>query len=470
MIHMKVMSLGHHRGAPRIWLQGGFPAAAGFVPGVRYNIDKAARHLTLRLSDEGSYLVSRKARGEKVDPVIDINSQEVLDLFDGLSSLRVVVRDSEILITPLESELRAQDRTRRLEQRLDNHEPLEVGALAFGGGVLDHTLHEAFSAEGLPTHLAFANEIRDELLEHAADANPCVAADTKLLAVPLQELAFDERAMAHLPKVQILTSGLPCSGASVAGRAKRKLDHPECHPLVGHLVAAAIAVIARVNPACFVLENVPTYASTASASILRSQLRDLGYEVHEREFLATEFGDLEARKRWCLVAVTRGIKVDLAHVLPPAFRVRRLAEILDPPEAVAGRWSEMRGLKEKQERDLDAGKNFKMQLFDGSENSISTLTKGLAKNRSTDPKLVHPDDPSLLRVPTSAEHARAKGVDPTLVSGLSETDAHQVLGQGVCVAPFRALFRYLARQIKQARSGLTLAQPPVLTADMLFAA
>lgn len=470
MKHLKVLTLGEHRGSPRLWLQGGFPAAAGFLPGVRYLIDKAARHLTLRLSDVGTHTVSRKARGEKFDPVIDISSRETLDMFEGLSALRVVIRDREILITPLESELRARERTRRLVRRLHGGQPLEVGSLAFGGGVLDHTLHAAFEEEGVATHLAFANEIRSELLEHAGTANQCVCADTQMLAMPLQELAFDDRAMSHVPKVDILTAGLPCSGASVAGRAKRKLGQPEDHPLVGHLVAAAIAVIARVNPSTWVLENVPSYASTASAAILRTQLCDLGYMVHEREFMATEFGDLEARRRWCMVAVTQGIHVDLEDVLPTVHRVRTLDEILDPPELVADRWSEMHGLKDKEGRDLAAGKSFRMQTYDGSETSIGTLTKGISKNRSTDPKVIHPTNPALLRVPTATEHAKAKGVDVRLVAGLSETMAHEVLGQGICTAPFKALFKYLARQIKASVAQLPTAKPASLTADMLFAA
>jgi DNA (cytosine-5)-methyltransferase 1 len=228
----------------------------------------------------------------------------------------------------------------------------------------------------------------------------------------------------------------------------------EDHPLVGHLVAPAIAIIARLNPAVFTLENVTSYAGTASAAILRHQLRDLGYVVHERKFLATEFGDLEARERWCMVAVTKGIDLDLDEVLPAPFAVRTLNDILEPLEAVADRWSEMQGLKDKEVRDLEAGKNFKMQVYDGGESSIGTLTKGLAKNRSTDPKIRHATNPDLLRVPTVREHARAKGVDERLVEGLTFTVGHEVLGQGICAAPFRALFRYLARELRASTAKL----------------
>jgi DNA (cytosine-5)-methyltransferase 1 len=450
----KVLALGEHRGTPRLWLQGRFPANAGFKPGTRFEVERGERHIALKVADDGTYLVSRKERGEKVDPVIDLNSQEVLGIFNGLSALRVVMRENEIMVMPLESELRARARAERLKQRLESGAPLEVGALAFGAGVLDNVLHGAFEEEGVPTHLAFANEIREDLLEQAVEVNRVIEPDTKVLCAPMQEVAFDERAMRQIPQVDILTAGLPCSGASVAGRAKRKLEQMEDHPLVGHLVAPAIAIIARLNPAVFTLENVTSYAGTASAAILRHQLRDLGYVVHERKFLATEFGDLEARERWCMVAVTKGIDLDLDEVLPAPFAVRTLNDILEPLEAVADRWSEMQGLKDKEVRDLEAGKNFKMQVYDGGESSIGTLTKGLAKNRSTDPKIRHATNPDLLRVPTVREHARAKGVDERLVEGLTFTVGHEVLGQGICAAPFRALFRYLARELRASTAKL----------------
>lgn len=244
----------------------------------------------------------------------------------------------------------------------------------------------------------------------------------------------------------------------MAGRAKRKLAMPEEHPLVGHLMAAAIAFIAKVNPSIFVLENVPQYASSASAAILRSQLRDLCYDVHEREFLATEWGDLEKRRRWCLVAVSRGIPFDIEAMLPKPHELRTLASILEPLEVVADRWSEMKGLKAKQERDRAAGKGFQMQIYTGAETSINTLTKGIGKNRSTDPKIQHPENPNLLRIPTAREHARCKGVPEHLIEGLSQTTAHELLGQGICYSPFKALGAHIGAALKrfaeEARKGL----------------
>ena len=103
----------------------------------------------------------------------------------------------------------------------------------------------------------------------------------------MQELAFDEWAMKHLPTVEILEAGLPCSGASVAGRAKRSLALAEEHPEVGHLVVSFLMVIARVKPAVVLLENVKQYLTTGSMphrsqKLTRRMLKNLTHPLPRR--------------------------------------------------------------------------------------------------------------------------------------------------------------------------------------------
>lgn len=458
-----ITKVGQNKGRPRVWLQGKRPALAGFNPGVKYELVIEADSVALRISAEGSRVVSQKVVGEKAIPIIDVNSSEALAMFDGLTELRVVMRENEILLLPTASERRIRERTDRVLRKLRNGEPLSVGALAYGGGVLDHALHYGMADGGVKCELAFANEIREDLAEHAAEHNPTFTDKTIALVAPMQELAFDDAAMHRLPKVDVLVAGIPCSGASLSGRAKRKLEVPEDHPLVGHLVAAAVAIIAKVSPFAVIIENVPAYANTASAAILRNQLRDLGYDTHERELRGTDFGDLENRNRWCFVAVTRGCEFALDSMTAPARPERTLADVLEPAEAVEDRWSEMVGLKAKQERDIAAGKGFKMQVYDGSETVINTLTKGIAKNRSTDPKFQHPTNPDLLRIPKAVEHARIKGVPEELITGLSETTAHELLGQGICYSPFKALGCHLAQALRKFEANYVSAAQLLLT-------
>ena len=441
--------IGENRGRPRLWLEGFKASLAGFMPGIRFKIrkDEERTMLVLEQDAHGDRIVSRKLKGGKEVPVIDINSSEVLSIFDGFSAVRVIVQGNRIRILPLAVEIAKRERLQRLKNKLANGEALDCGSVSHGGGVLDHALHKGLEEAGIKTRLAFANEIRPELLEHTREQNDIWSQETISLAAPLQELAFDHWAMSALPKVEALFAGLPCSGASVAGKAKNGAGHAEAHPEVGHLVVAFLAVIAKVNPALVVLENVKQYGATGSMCILRNQLRDFGYTVHETVLKAQDWNALERRERMCMVAVTEGMEFDFESLVRPPKVERTISEILDPVPDDSDLWSPMQGLKDKELRDAAAGKNFMMQIVTASSAKCPTVTKGYSKARSTDPKLQHPTNPDLLRHFTPAEHARLKQIPPHLIEGLGLTLAHELLGQSICYEPFKAVGRCIAKSV-----------------------
>ncbi len=435
-----VKKVGQNRGAPRVWLEGTEAARAGFVPGQRFDITVQGRTVVLQANPDGSRVVSGKKVGERNNPVIDINSKELLAIFDGMAAIRVVVKKDEIYLLPLASELKKQERFLRLREKMENGEPLTMGSLSHGGGVLSHAIHSGLKEAGVVSTLAFANEIRPELLEHASLHNDAWSNETMVLAAPMQELAFDERGMAHIPKVDILEMGLPCSGASKAGRSKRGLEHPEAHPHVGHLVVAALVIVNKSNAAVVLLENVPEYATSASADILRNQLRDMGYNTHERILNGKEWGTLENRNRWCMVAVTQGINFDFDQLVAPGENHRTISDVLDdsigPDDP---RWRSFDYLKAKEIRDAEKGNSFSMQVVSPGDEKVPTLRKGYHKGGSTDPLLQHPDNPDLLRQFTAEEHARIKQVPEALIAGMSNTVAHELLGQGIVYPPFQSV-------------------------------
>ena len=444
-----VKKVGNNRGSPRVWLEGSQAANAGFAPGTRYDIEVQGRTVVLSANADGSRVVSGKKAGERLNPVIDINSKELLAIFDGMAAVRVAVKEGQIYLLPLASELKKQERFKRLRAKLESGEALTMGSLSHGGGILSHAIHSGLTKAGVKTELAFANEIREELLEHARVHNDAWSSETIPYAAPMQELAFDERGLATIPRVEILEMGLPCSGASRAGRSKRGLEHAEAHPEIGHLVVAALVILSKTNPAITIFENVPEYAQTGSADILRNQLRDMGYRTEERILNGKQWGALENRNRWCMVAVTHGIEFDFEKLVPPIERTKTLGDVLEPLANDDPRWSLMQGLKDKEVRDLAEGKGFKMQVFDADAQGIGTITKGYAKVRSTDPKIRHPENPELLRQLLPVEHARLKEVPEHLVDGLSNTIAHEVLGQGIVYPPFRDLGQHVGNALNR---------------------
>lgn len=448
VIHKK----GLNKGAPRVWLQGVQPLRAGFKPGATYSVEivNDKNMIALKISESGTRVVSRKDEntGREV-PVIDLNSTKVLGLFEGMDEVRVIFSHKVIYILPLASALRKKERLERICSKLKNGEPLDVGSLSHGGGVLDHALHQGLEQAGIKSRLAFANDIDVNILEQAQQYNEVWDANTQFFGMPMQELAFDEYVSSKLSKIDILAAGIPCAAHSVAARAKKRTVLPEDDPVFGHLVVSFLVVIAKTNPAVIKLENVEPYLSSASMSIIRNQLRDMGYVVHERVLNAADWNCLEARVRMCMVAVTEGIEFDFDALLVPQKVPRRLGEVLDEIAPDNPCWRPYDYLKSKEIRDADKGNSFNMQLFDSESCSISTLRKGYHKGGSTDPLLRHPTNPDLLRQLNANEHARCKEIPEHLITGMSKTAAHELLGQSIVHPPFVAVGELIGRTLCQ---------------------
>lgn len=444
-----IRSIGSNRGVPRIWLEGRVAATAGFEPHKRFRVlvEREKTRLVLKLDDEGNRKVSQKFKNDKSIPVIDINSAEVLDMFEGLKEVRVWAIKGGICIAPSATEARIKTRLERIRQKIDAGLPLSVGSVSHGGGILSKAIHDGLNLGNVSSKLVFANDIREELLEHASEHNPSWDEQTIMLSAPMQELAFDHQFMACLPQVDLLEGGIPCNGASVAGRAKAGTECAEAHEDVGHLVVAFLAIVARVNPAIVVLENVPPYASSSSMWIIRHQLRDLGYVVHETMMDSRDWNTIESRKRMCMTAVTRGMEFSMDAIERPSPQAVKLGDVMEQIPEDDPRWSEMGYLKAKQERDIADGKGFKMQIVNAESGQVGTIGKGYSKNRSTEPKVSHPTNPDLLRLLTVGEHAAVKGIDPKLISGLCNTTAHEVLGQSIAPQPFISLAKAIATTV-----------------------
>lgn len=448
-----ILNVVQNKGAARIWMQGNTLRRAGFEPRTNYEVRNKEGAIVCVKTDIGVKLrqVSSRVRNEKETPIIDLNNAAISAMLEGFTRVKAVFREGEIYIVPLASEIRAKERLDDARRTMAAGRPLTFGSLAHGGGILSHALETGFTLEKVASALKFANEYRDDLIHHALAHNPIWNKDTIALQGPMQELCSDLYVQRIIGRVHVLEAGLPCSGASLAGRAKRGLKHPEAHPEVGHLVYAFLRFIEVINPCVILLENVVQYLNTASMDIIRNHLRDNCYEVYETQVSGADFNCLEDRHRMCMVAVTRGmpsapsVPFSFSDLVFPEKVERTLGDIMEPIALDDPRWSPMAGLKDKQTRDAENGNNFKMQVFTARHTSVANHTKGMAKNRSTDPKYQHPENPELLRVPTPIEHARVKDIPEALIEGLCTSTAHELLGQSICYPPFVAIGRLIAR-------------------------
>lgn len=451
-----VYKVTEHRNAPRIFVETQRLLLAGFAPGVSFTVqmDADRQHLTLRLDDFGTHTVSRRKGPKRETPVIDLNSSSLLDGFKGLGAVRMVIMKNEVHFLPLASSLAVKERLQRVAEKLATNQPLTTASICAGAGLMNFALEQGYRAGGIATRTAVVNEIDLDYAEHALSHNPSITQDAMMLTSPLQEVVQDNWIMAKLPKVEITELSLPCSGASSAGKAKRGIDQMEQHTEVGHLIAAALMLLQKLQPAIVIAENVPAYQNTGSAWIMRHMLRDMGYLVQETELKGRAFGVLEDRHRWFMVATTHGLQVDLSDLEPTLVAMPSVQDVLDPSITEADpRWSEFSYLKVKQTRDVAKGNGFMMQSVVATDSSVPTLRKGYAKGGSTDPLLVHPTRPELLRKFTANEHAAIKGFPGALVADLSETTAHQILGQAVLFKPLFALGKRIAESLRAINLG-----------------
>lgn len=449
MLQLHYLKLGVNRGAPRLWLQGLHLATAGYAIGARYSVivNRERRALVLLLAAHGERLVSRKKRGEQRYPVIDLNSMVLAELFSDALDVRVVVGTGRIEITLHPDEAARRERLQRLRAKLRSGVPLATGSISHGLGVMDHALHVGLADVNVASRLAWAIDCELAYLQASVERNPLWREN----AAAAIHSRVEEVEPELLSSVDILVAGLPCTGASRAGKAKNRLSFAEEHETAATPFLAFLTILKACNPVVAILENVPDYQRTLSMRMLRTVLTDWGYRVHE-EIVDRELGAFEDRKRLCVVAVTEGVTFEW-NLLPSRQREACLGDILDDVPEDSPLWRECAYLDAKEARDIQAGKGFRTQVVGPDVASIGTIGRHYAKWRSTEPMVGHPTRKGWRRLLTPQEHARAKAVPESFIEGLSPTLAHQCLGQSVLHAPFVSVGRALGAHLLKFAKG-----------------
>lgn len=471
MQHVMYAKLGDHRGNKRLWLEGRRLLDTGAVPGCRFDVafNHASRELVITITEAGARKVSGKAKADRQHPIIDLNGPELAAVF-GAETNRVVAvfEEGKITVTVHPDVVAEEERRTRLAEKLRDGTPLAMGSLFHGAGILDAAVHQGLADAGIAAELAWAVEIEPEYLEASLRNNPAWGTDSLAICG-----SVDEVEVARLRKVEILTAGIPCTGTSLSGRARLRLESAEHHPRVGHLFVAFLHVVKAVQPSVILLENVTPYANTAAMQAIRASLAVMGYDLHETVLNGNDLGALEDRDRLCAVAVTKGIAFDLAALVPVREKEATVAEILDAPET-EHRWSECAGLKAKQERDRATyrdqgrGTGFAMQILTAASTAIPCINALYWKWQSTTPKLRHPENPELLRQFSPAEHARAKAIPFELVAGASPTIQHTMLGQSIVFPAFQAVARLIGSALRAFAATAPVVKARVSAAVLPF--
>lgn len=449
------------RSVPRIWLEGQRLAHAGVEIGVQYvlSVSSKLKRIELRPAPQGfagkTIIVSKRTRNERVYPLIELRDVIITELFNIGTKLRVAVQNGRIIISPSHIAMRVQERVTRFLDKLKSNEPLHVISLFHGGGVLDAALHEGMQRSKLASYVKVGVELEGDYIDASLKNNPELWRDDSIV------INGDIRDVnilgSGIPQADVLVGGVPCTGASRAGKSKNKLSCAEEHSTAGSLFHDYLNWVKVTNPCVVILENVVEYMTEAAMTVIRSVLSHLGYQLSETVLDGPSMGSLEKRKRLCLVATTPGVcgPVDFEQLVPVRQKEEKLADVLEVIPVDSDRWKPYDYLADKEVRDKASGKGFMRQLLTGEEDGCGTIGRGYAKARSTEPFIVASHDPSLSRLMTEYEHARVKTIPVRLIEGLSATTAHEVLGQSVIYCAFVAVGELIGKTVKGLISPLT---------------
>lgn len=447
--------VGENKETARIWLQGTTLERGGFAIATHYTRVVRNGRVVLQVSREGRYRVSSKKR---TTPVIDIQNDILEELFGIGTKVKAVIRKGRIVIRRAVQSVKTHAREKRVLGKVARGETLTGASLFHGGGVMAKALHAGLAIASVSSTVAIASEIDSRYVDASLAANPELFTESSAIVQgPIQDAELTDNAC-----VDYLEAGIPCTGASTSGRAKRKTAHAEEHAEAGAMFYHTLRWIEQLQPAVVVLENVKAYLSSASMAVVRSMLSHLDYEFCEMVLNGCDHGALENRDRMVVVAVSRGM-ADMLEPIQSTLEAANgeakpatVAEALEPIAPDSDLWGSYDYLVQKQERDRAKGNKFERQLVSAGDASVPTLTRGMQKARSTDPFLQHPTDESLSRLFTPLEHARMKALpDPEgfiEAVGASKTTMHEILGQSVVYPVFEAVGQAVGAALVSAAS------------------
>lgn len=423
--------LGEHRGRQRLWLEGLRLAECGFVPGSPYSVtfDLDERTISLELTDTGERTVSRRRRkrGDTVHetPIIDLASPELTEILGEGGRVRVTLFRNRITFDLHPVDQAIAMREARTRENISRGVVTE-GTLCAGGGVSTQAVSEGFAAAGLTPVVEWVVDRDRRYLQSSIDNAPAVESTTVIYEAALEELVA-----ADMAGVDVVQVSLPCTGHSLSGRSVRKLTVAEQHPTDALAVVGMIRILDAVQPSVVISENVVQARDSASYALVLAYLQEQGYCIAERVMDSADAGTVEHRERWWFVAVSKGLadNFTLDDLAAQDAGYRTLGEAMEHVPADDSGWAKNEYLAAKAVRDKAAGKGFARQFVGPSDERVGTIGRGYAKRRSTEPFIKRED--GMERLLTPREHARVKGIPESIVDDLSQTIAHEILGQSI---------------------------------------
>jgi len=319
---------------------------------------------------------------------------------------------------------------------------ISKGMLFTGGGVSALGCHQAFEEHNLLCKMSFISEFESKYVDVALRQNRVFKeSDLKVFIGKIEEVDTG-----LIEPFNNLGFSQPCVGQCNQGKTKNKIKRSEEHDEAATSVFGTVNVIRAGNPSSMVSENVVGARTSITYQLLREEFKFRGMAVFERILDSSQSGSVENRRRYWMSVVCEDLLVDEAYNMEVPRYQRTydcVNDLLDTSVAEED-WFTTEKYEKRQAKNLAEGRNFKMNLNDGSERHVGVMSRHYAKRQVSTPHLQRED--GLIRLYTGLESARMRSMPELdarrLTRGLGLTLVHQVLGQSVDVNQAKGMYAF----------------------------
>ena len=406
----------------RIWLEGKRLEDAGFGPGQKYQViyNREQKRLELIATSAGERIVSKKSRYDQILPIIDICNDSVTKIFGPGTPVVAKVQDGRIVITQHQIESNRRIRESEMAMLLNNDGEVLEGSLCSGGGVSTHAIHEGMKSAGVNSKVSLLAEYDPRYLQVAKRLFPYVET--------IHQGKIEDVLLEDIPRLNVLSFSLPCTGHSIAGKTKNKIKTAEEHKDASTAVFGALKYIVQSNPAVIISENVIQAKDSATYILLKAEIKRIGYEIKEFILDEKQAGSIEKRKRYWFVAISSGFKSVLNEIEPKIYskKYNTVGEALD--KDYSGDWMPASYYDSRLEKNIQNGRGFSKNFATDNTEQTNVITRHYTKRQISNP---HYHKGDKIRLFTVAEHARLMGIPEMILEGVADTVGHEILGQSI---------------------------------------
>lgn len=418
-----------YRGAHRIWIENLLLERSGFTAGATYTrrIEQDSRVITLELVQSNDQPAQVRTVSKTTDgtPIIDLCNKTISTVFGDHERVLVEYKKGVLVISLHHVCRLSEERVKRFKEHLQNGS-LDEGTFCVGVGMSTLGIHEGFKKSGIDIKTRWVLDREPRFLNAAIKNNPVITEATNVFCGNMEEIESH-----RLAPVDIFQFSMSCKVHSKSSRAKLKRGVAEDHADAAG-VYGIFKVLEPVNAAIIISENVPEAKDSATYIILKSVLEKLNYNVYEFLLDNQQSGSFEKRRRYWFVAIDKNLPEIVPEAIPHYPRqFQTFAELANAAPANDHDWRVPTEKRiEKIARDKEKGNGFSNHPMLYPESTHApTVRAAYLKNGSTDVRVAGIGDN--YRMLTAHEHCLIKSAPFSLIDGLSNTLAHEVLGQGV---------------------------------------